>query len=54
MELATVPIYSVLDLDGDGHLDFVVTDSSPVAVFYLLQEQLDQVAGGARGQVRLR
>ena len=38
-------------IGGRASFDFVITDSSPVAVFYLLQEQLDQVAGGPKGQV---
>jgi len=38
-------------IGGQAEFDFVITDSSPVDVFYLLQEQLDQVAGGPAGQV---
>jgi hypothetical protein len=36
---------------GQATFDFVITDSSPTALFYLLQEQLDQVAGGRKDQV---
>jgi hypothetical protein len=34
---------------GRARLDFVVTDTLPGAVFYLLQEPLDQVAGAPAG-----
>ena len=38
-------------IGGKATFDFAITDSSPVDIFYLLQEQLDQVAGGPRRQV---
>jgi len=38
-------------IGGKATFDFAITDSSPVDLFYLLQEQLDQVAGDPRRQV---
>src|SRR5439155_12112001 len=38
-------------IGGKATFEFAITDSSPVDIFYLLQEQLDQVAGGPRRQV---
>jgi len=38
-------------IGGKATFEFAITDSSPVDLFYLLQEQLDQVAGDPRRQV---
>ena len=45
---------SVQYAGGKATFDFAITDSSPVDLFYLLQEQLDQVAGDPRRQVAVR
>jgi len=41
-------------IGGKATFEFFITDSSPVDLFYLLQEQLDQVAGDPRRQVAAR